>query len=299
MSWLDDATPEEQRAAQLVATARGIPPKPVDLAQFDRVLARAAKPRSQWSQVPVFLVSAAVGALLVLVFRPAAAPSSSFRVEQGAIVQRTPAGTLRLDAGKIVFTRAASPGTVVETPHATLESRACRFSADVTPNGTVIYVDEGELVVRPKGSDERVLRAGESGTWPKAPEIPVQLLDAAPAEVDAACAAEQGDARASCLSREAASDGLVAQAALYELGVFEAQRGQAAASRAAFKASLERFPDGVLHPEVRLGLLVSLVRARQFGAALEQAKAFEASCGTDPRPPQVQQLRRSLEPLAR
>jgi hypothetical protein len=52
----------------------------------------------------------------------------------------------------------------------------------------------------------------------------------------------------------------------------------------------------VLEPEVRLAVLVELVRARKTDEAVAEAKAFEAAFPTDARADDVRSLRRSLEP---
>ena len=65
--------------------------------------------------------------------------------------------------------------------------------------------------------------------------------------------------------------------------MLEAKAGRSDGAIDAWRQSLKRFPDGVLHPEVRLALLVELVRARRFAEAEVVAREFEVACADDPR----------------
>jgi len=94
----------------------------------------------------------------------------------------------------------------------------------------------------------------------------------------------------------AAGDSSDRQAALYGLGSLHAREGRRAVALETWRASLTRFPNGVLEPEVRLAVLVELVRARRTDDAIAEAKAFEATFPTDARTDDVRSLRRSLEP---
>ena len=167
-----------------------------------------------------------------------------------------------------------------------------RFLAEVVAGGTMVRVEEGEVILR-AGSVTRTIKAGESLTWPPAPTIPTQLLEAPPAP-ESSCGSLGLEARRECLRREATSDSLQAQAALYELGLVEARQGALDASLRAWRESLERFPEGVLHPEVRLAVLIELVKARRFADAQEAARDFEAHCAGDPRRADVEVLRQQL-----
>lgn len=93
---------------------------------------------------------------------------------------------------------------------------------------------------------------------------------------------------------EAKGDSLRAQAALYELGSVEVQEGELEAGLRSWRASLTRFPQGVLHPEVRLAVLIELIKARRFTDAREAARDFESSCPGDPRAADVEALRQRL-----
>ena len=130
-------------------------------------------------------------------------------------------------------------------------------------------------------------------TWPPGPAIPRHLLEAAPLSTSG-CGSLEPVARRECLRREADGESLQAQAALFELGNVEAGQGDLEASLRTWRESLERFPEGVLHPEVRLAVLIELVRARRFAQARAAAQDFEAHCTGDPRSADVGALRRQL-----
>jgi hypothetical protein len=161
-------------------------------------------------------------------------------------------------------------------------ARAEQSVATIVPAaGAAWSREEGDVVLRtPEG--RRVVHAGESLLWPPAPDIPQALL-AEPVDATPTCLEARGAQRAQCLATEASRDGLDAQAALYELGALQVASGERRAALDTFRGSLTRFPDGVLHPEVRLALLVELVRARRFTEAAAAARDFEAACAEDPR----------------
>ncbi|MEW5737907.1 MAG: hypothetical protein AB1938_03220 [Myxococcota bacterium] len=302
--WREDAP--ESEAAKLVALAASVPAKAIDRASWDDVLARAARPRRDWRLVPAFALSVLAGVGLVLFFRPAPAvpPPAQSLAQAAPVLTPSPGARFTHASGEqVVLTDgrlavAAAEGAAVHltTPHVEIDARQARFLADVTAGGTVVSVEEGEVVVRTP-SGERVVRAGESIAWPPAPDIPGALLRDEVEEAPS-CVALSGPAKLECLAREGERDGLEAQAALYELGVLESKAGHRAAAERAFHASLARFPDGVLHPEVRLALLVEFVRARRFAEAKAVAADFERACVDDPRSADVASLRRALEALA-
>lgn len=288
----------KDEASRLVGLAASIEPAPVDLSKWDDVV-RATKQRRDWRLVPAFAASLAAGIVLVLSLKPAPnvvvapAPEAPVLVASAnATWQQQPSGVVRLDAGRLSVQRATSGRVVLETPHATLDATRARFLAEVTAGGTTLIVQEGEVVLRTK-TETRVVKAGETLVWPPTPSIPAPL-SAVAAPSTSVCDEATGS-RLDCLRVEAQGDGLTAQAALYELGVLELKQGNTSDALAAWTTSLARFPDGVLHPEVRLALLVELTKARRFTEAVVVARAFEVSCSADPRLADVQALRRSLE----
>lgn len=282
-------------AETLIARAASVKPKPVDLAQWDEVVALAAvRPRRDWRLVPAFAVSLALGLGLVFLATPKREPLPAVQ-----LVASSDAKWTQQSASLVVLTRGRmrvnepSPVLVrLETPHVTLEAQRSRFLAEVIASGTSLVVEEGEVILR-AGSVTRVVRAGESLVWPPAPTIPQALMENAPAPAEARCA-NAGSGRRDCLATEALGSSLEAQAALYELGALEASEGHVEAAISAWEQSLARFPDGVLHPEVRLKLLVELVRARRFSEAAKVADGFEQAASGDPRVEDVVSLRRRL-----
>lgn len=293
--WSDSEEPSAQQAARLFALAASTPAAQVDLRGWDDVV-RAASSRRDWRLVPAFGASLVAGALLVVALRPSppAAPAKEAPVlvaSANALWATQPSGVVRLEAGRLSVQRATSARVVLQTPHATIEASGARFLAEVTAGGTTLVVEEGEAVLRARDTTRQV-RAGETLVWPPAPTIPAPLTTST-APASTVCA-DPTVSRLDCLRAEAKGEGLTAQAALYELGVFEAKRGNRDDALAAWTASLSRFPDGVLHPEVRLALLVELVQARRFTEAAAVAQGFEAACADDPRVGDVRRLRESL-----
>lgn len=196
-----------------------------------------------------------------------------------------------LQSGRLSVTTPSAAPLRVRTPDAELEVTRCRFLAEVVSTGTSVWVEEGEVVLR-SGGVVRVIRAGESITWPPNLVIPAPLLEASPAS-DSHCALSGAETR-TCLRGEASGTSLAAQAALYELGNLEVKEGQLDAGLEVWRESLARFPRGVLEPEVRVSLLIAMVRARRFSEARLAAQDFEAHCSGDPRIVDVRVLQRAL-----
>lgn len=290
--WSNSTNAADQRAAQVVASVAAIPPAAVDLMQWNSIVAESRR-ASPWRLVPAFAVSVALGVAFVVWLSPApVVPEAPVLVASSdAVVTPKPGGLVRLERGRVSVDRATSARVLIETPHVTLDATRARFLAELVHDTTVVTVHEGEVIVR-SAAGERIVRAGEHATWPLALEIPSTLTDQPAA---ATACDESAEGKRGCLVREAQGDGLAAQVALFELGRLELSEGHKAAAVDAFRSSLERFPAGVMHPEVRLALLVELTRQQRFSEALAVAKAFEASCATDPRVEEVRSLRRSLE----
>lgn len=292
-------------AERQVALAASVPPRVIDHASWDDLVARAGLRRSGDARlVPAFVLAMAAGVALVLLMQrpvPRSAPEPGVELVASAAAKwsQSPSGAVVLSAGRLSLARASEVPVRIETPHVVIEAQRSRFLAEVVRSGTSLVVEEGEVVLR-SGSMTRVVRAGESLIWPPAPLIPARLLEA-PAPAEARCTASPAGARRDCLEAEAATSSLDAQAALYELGVLEMKSGRLDGAVEAWRQSLRRFPDGVLHPEVRLALLIALVRARRFAEAEVTAREFEAACPGDPRRAEVGTLRPLLsqETMAR
>lgn len=290
---LDEA---RTRSEEVIARAASVPPHPLRPDGWDEVMTRALT-RSPGAArlVPAFLLSFLLGAGLVIAFRPAtptpAAPTNVAYASPGSRWSALAPDEVSLQSGRLFVTRPSGATLRIRTPDAVLDVSRSRFLAEVVTGGTMVQVEEGEVVLR-SGNVTRTVKAGESLTWPPAPAIPKQLLEA-PRLSTSGCESPE-PARRECLRREAVGESLQAQAALFELGSVEAGRGDLDASLRTWRESLERFPEGVLHPEVRLAVFIELVRARRFSEARAAAQDFEAHCAGDPRSGDVEALRRQL-----
>lgn len=282
--WSDDPTSAAQK---LVALSAEIAPRPVDAAAGWRaVLVASAKPHRDWRRVPAFLASVALGAALVLLLRPAAANGPQIVAVDGARWELHP-GEVVLSSGKVTV---ASSAVTLVTPHLRAQLFHGRVATDVTQQQTFLFVEEGEVVLR---SGVRLAKGASFG-WPPEPEISARLLAQAPAA--SVCESAGPSQLAACLELESAGDGLQAQAALYELGAFRARSQLPALALEVWERSLERFPEGVLHPEVRLAIILELTRQHRFDEAERAAQQFERTCADDPRRADVAKLRASLRP---
>lgn len=290
----------QTQAERLVAQASSVPARPLDAPSWDELVARAALRGGEDRGRLVFGFGFAVAMGLGLVWlvtparpqAPAANPGVQVVVSNGARWTQPSASTVILSEGRLAMTQASDKPVRIETPHAVIEAQRSRFLAEVVKSGTFLSVEEGEVVLR-AGSSSRVVRAGQSLLWPPAPAIPVKLL-VEPTPTEERCAGSPLGARRDCLVAEAATRSLDAQAALYELGVLEAKSGHSERAVEAWEQSLRRFPSGVLHPEVRLALLVELVRARRFSEAERVAEEFEVACADDGRRAEVSTLKALL-----
>jgi hypothetical protein len=282
--WSDaPATP----AQKLVALSAEVPPRPVDLASgWQRVLVASGKPQRDWRLVPAFLASVALGAALVLLLRPQAPAGPQVLAADGARWELR-SGEVVVASGRVTV---SSTGVKIATPHLRVELLNGRVATDVTEHRTFLSVEEGEVVMN---SGARLMRGATFG-WPPEPEISARLLE--PAPTAPICETAAADQLGPCLELESAGEGLQAQAALYELGAFRARSGQPALALEAWQRSLEKFPEGVLHPEVRLALLLELTRQHRFAEAEHAARQFEQTCPEDPRRSDVAKLRASLRP---
>lgn len=288
------APPElDGRAAALLKSAASVKPRPVSRAGWEAVLLDAAQPRAPWHLVPAFAASVLAGVILVLAVRPSLSNQESARLAIEADHARwrhvTPE-RVSLSHGQLRLSRKSPSPAWLETPHLTVEVNAARFLADAVDGATTISVEEGEVMIRPRGGAPRRLHAHESLTWPRLPDIPTALLAHNAEQVCDAAPRERRD----CLDRETQGHGLTAQAALYELGALYSAAGDVHQALLTWSRSLQRFPNGVLHPEVRLAMLVALTKARRFDEARDIAEGFALTCPDDPRLSDVQALRASL-----
>lgn len=298
--WKDapPSDPAEARAAELVAHAARVPPRQVDVARgWDGVIERATKqPRGR----PVSALAAVATLLLVVVAgelfvrRGVFGGAPSFVAAAETRWHRDGDEGVVLESGRLEVSRPHGK-VVLRTAHVTVVAVNARFLADTTRAATLVEVYEGEVVVRREGAEVAMV-AGERRTWPD--ELPVPAALVLPRTPPERCTDDLGPDRRACLWNQGEAPGLVAQAALFELGLFELGEGNNASAEAAWRRSLDRFPDGVLAPEVRLSLLGELTRARRFQEAVQIAKDFERLSAADPRLAEVKRFRAELEEMA-
>jgi hypothetical protein len=206
------------------------------------------------------------------------------------------AEAVALESGRLTVSKPHGRLVRVRTPDVELEATNARFLAEVTTSGTTVVVEEGDVVVR-TATGARVVHAGEALTWPPAPEIPAALEPGAPMP-GGRCQGDEPALRA-CLELELKGASVDAEAAAWELGALEARAGHSTRAVEVWQAALSRFPDGVLGPELRLALVVELVKARRFGEAAQHARAFSAAWPDDPRRLEVDTLAAALDAAAK
>lgn len=290
------ATPSDH----VVARAASVEPRALKPGGWSEVMKQASRKPSR--ALPLIAVSAAsvvTGVGLAVLATDVPEPSApvvakvapEIQPESGAVWTRDSGDELRLTTGRLQVNRdSARPLTLTASDDVTIQTSRARFLADVTEDGVTVFVQDGEVQVRtPRGLT--TVRAGETFAWPPEPEIPSQLMSEQ-TEAESDCGEQTA-----CLEVGAASaDELEAEVSLFELGLVRAKQGDREGALSAWRDSLSRFPDGALHPEVRLALLRELIRARRFGAASTVAREFERACSDDPRRAQVEALRTSLKP---
>lgn len=283
--WRDE--PARSRAAEAVRQAHAIAPRPMDVASgWDDVLDRATSRGSP----PMTLLFA--GALSMLI--GASATAVALRARQpvvlasaGAQWERRTDGAVQLQQGSLKTARSTT--LRVETPQVTLLAYESRFAAEVLREGTRVTVFEGTAVVRGSDGVERTLGPNESALWPAAPVIPQALALRTEPSPGLRCS------DAACFETVARGDQLEAEVALFELARLSAHEGASTRAIALWRESLTRFSGGVLEPEVRLSLIVTLTQQRAFSEALAEARSFEATQPEDSRLDEVRALRRQLE----
>lgn len=290
---LDGATNGE--AERLMSLAASVAPKPLEPGGWEAITARALVRRpSPWRLVPAFLGSALVGATLVLLLMPRPTPPPPFAIDAvaGARWSSTSPDELTLGPGRFTIARRSNRPLTVRTPQVSLELTNARFLAEVSENGATVVVEEGALVLR-DGDSERRLEPGTTWRWAPTPEIPRALAPSAAGD-RGPCHGQTAAATRTCLEQEAAGTSLAAEAASYELGMLALEHGDVPAALTAWRRSLERFPNGVLAPEVRLALFVELVKARRHTEARTVAKAFLAAFPDDPRTKDVAAIAQAI-----
>lgn len=229
---------------------------------------------------------------------------SSAEADLGAVVKGTPfSAEHRSD--RHVLQQGKFEGKPVEqltqllTPHMTVAWKAARFLAFVTPERTVLSVNDGYVVAR-RGGNERLVSKGEelvaTGDAFSAggSELIPGGLKQMPEVQGERC--QQGDAAevARCLAEVAAGSDLAAQNALFELAL--RSRGQSSDEAIArWREYLHRFPSGVLAPEAQVGIAVELTRAGRLSDALQETQRYLSKWSDEPSAREVVELRKRLE----
>ena len=275
------STPEAVHEALTLLDAEA--PQPLVRAKHDALFraaaerahgrGRASSPRMVFAFAAACLVGAFATAQLISLLRP-----PEFTASEGAVVS--------LDGRTLTVTQ----GHVELHPRRALTVRAGslelslqrgRAAMDVTSEGVSVHVEEGEAVVREGDSTHR-MRAGQALTTVPPPPVQLELPEA---RTDS-CA----PGAAECLSALAASDGLEAETALYELALAAHERGDTAEAITRFSEHQRRFPDGVLAPEASIGLMLGHLSQRDTAAASAEARRFIERFPSDPRLDRVRAL---------
>lgn len=189
--------------------------------------------------------------------------------------------------------------TQLLTPHMTVAWKAARFLAFVTPERTVLSVDEGYVVAR-RGETERLVSKGEQLTATATAfsgggsELIPGGLKQMPEVQGERCQHANVEEAARCLAEVAAGSDLAAQNALFELAL--RSRGQSSdAAIAQWREYLRRFPDGVLAPEAQVGIAVELTSSGRLSEALQETQRYLAKWSEEPSAREVVELRTRLE----
>lgn len=192
--------------------------------------------------------------------------------------------------------------TQLLTPHMTVAWKAARFLAFVTPDRTVLSVDEGYVVARQRGTERLVSKGEELIATADAlsaggSELIPGGLKQMPQVQGERCQQANAVEAARCLAEVAAGSDLAAQNALFELAL--RSRGQSSDEAIArWREYLHRFPNGVLAPEAQVGIAVELTRSGRLSDALQETQRYLSKWGDEPSAREVVELRTRLETWA-
>jgi ferric-dicitrate binding protein FerR (iron transport regulator) len=175
---------------------------------------------------------------------------------------------LRGRIAAVVGRRGADEPLAVVTDQLRVSVVGTRFSVALEEDVTSVAVEEGKVKVE-SAAGMVMLTAGQSIRSDD------PLLAGAQATAPEPCAAGSLDARRACFAQAAAGAGLLAENALYALGLLERdQAHDPGAALARFREYERRFPRGVLAPEVALARAATLLRAGRGDEACAVADAF-------------------------
>jgi hypothetical protein len=211
----------------------------------------------------------------------------------GAKWSRSAEGTVQLDQGRLELKASVAEPSKVKTREVSVATTDARYAMEATQAGTSVWVFQGSVEVSTRGGVV-VVRAGENKQFSTA-QVPSALEPMPLDQASPSCARLSLEGRLSCLDHEAAGEGMRAQAALYEKAYLQANAGRTAAAEETLKGSLQRFPRGVLHPEVRIALMWVLVAQRRYEDAEAVAGGFLSACADDPRYADVQSFLKTLD----
>lgn len=247
------------------------------------MLWRASKPNRARPLVAVVATLMLMAVGTGLVWRASEAPTLSASVESKLAV--TDEG-VTLSSGRLsVATRKPMK---LRTPQVEVAMTSCRMAAEVDVNGTELWVENGEVVARtPEGPV--AMKAGDHRRFLTAPTLPESLRETA-VPTPTSCDERAPSERLACLTQESEGAGLAAQLALNQRATLDHAHAEPV-----LRESLRRFPSGVMHPEVRLGLLRLLLEQGRYEAATRETLELERTCPDDSRVRDVRRIREQIQ----
>lgn len=288
---MDEPAPLSRSAREALSAFGASTRAPLTQAERAAVFRNAARaPRAPRWQLVLLASATASFVIATAAFRFVGARGPEVEV----VAARGPAEWKR--AGELVTVRAGqvrvAPRTMtkVRTPQleATVFGSVALF--DVTPAGTVLSVEKGEVAWRTRTRSGTVA-AGRTMTIAAAPKAVLAVEASAPAVEGCP---EGAPGREACLTQRAAGTGLAAEFALYGLAMAARDRGAFGESARLFQSYADRFPAGTFAPEASIGRMVDLARAGQADDARAEAEAFGQRFPEDPRAADVAQWREEL-----
>ncbi len=280
-----EVVPRELEATARVMRRLGPSPE-VSRAQaeatWDAVLAQtvARSMRPRWVPALGFAVPAvlviAVGVAVALQPVAQTQPAAWTVMEGARLIAATAEAPARLVEGKVTGlprTEVGARAEVLSTPHGSVTWRDARFLLDVTPERTLLVVQEGEVVWR-GAAGERTLHAGAELRAPP-------LVQALPPSSD--CPASPLTSRIGCLESLARGEGLAAENALFELAWLELhERAAPDAALTRWESYLARFPEGTLESEARAMRVLTLAESGRLSAARAELQRFHEAVPDSP-----------------
>jgi hypothetical protein len=253
---------------------------------------RLAMRRRRWREAIGFVLSAAAAAAITAAVLPRLLVSPALSPQPGAtFAEARPDEPARLSWGRLRGNPSRALA-VVETPNATVAWTDARFLMEVTAQGTLLALDEGNVRWRHDGM-ETVRSAPARLRAPEPLALPAGFGKVAIAP-NTDCSATRLDERLACLERISRGSTLAAQNALFEEALVLSDEVHAPERAVPFWSGyVERFPDGALAPDASIGLLADLIRLGRDREALAAAQAHRRRF-PDAFPAEVQALEQQL-----